>query len=206
MPEDEGAWLQSDLVKELHETQRKWKFCSEHELNILSSAGIGETNLQVKKAHWWAASLLVSTSIFLKQFLQNIQFLDSFSWALLSVIMLVHSLLFVSSKWWEYKPKCCFWAYALSESGFYIHFLSIHFQIFFFPKNTLLQLTLKKSSVLLLVLWHSLQPPAVNCVWCSFDPQHISHFPWAALHSLLNCEPILPILGSTFTHMLKVCF
>lgn len=92
-----------------------------------------------------AVSLLVSASIFLKNFLQNTEFLDSFLWALLSVILLVCSFLFVSSKWWEYKPKCCFWACALSESGFYISFLPIHLQDFFFKRRILLQLTLKIS-------------------------------------------------------------
>lgn len=72
------------------------------------------------------------------------------------------------------------------------------FRSFFFLKCILLQLKLKKFSIPFLVLWHSLQPPAVNCVWSSFDPQYISYLTSAALHFLLNCEPMITVLGRTF--------
>lgn len=62
----------------------------------------------------------------------------------------------------------------------------------------LLELTLKKISPLLLMIWNSLQPPAVNCVWYGFDPQYISYLTSVPLHFLLNSKSIITIPGRIF--------
>lgn len=65
-------------------------------------------------------------------------------------------------------------------------------------KNYFAKAHTKNFSPLFLMLWHSLQPPAVNCVWCGFDPQCISYLASVALHFLLNGKSIITIPGRIF--------
>lgn len=51
------------------------------------------------------------------------------------------------------------------------------------------------------MIWNSLQPPAVNCVWYGFDPQYISYLTSVPIHFLLNSKSIITIPGRIFFYM-----
>lgn len=111
--------------------------------------------------------------------------------------MWVCSLLFMSRKGREYKPNCCSESVPLVNQVFTSAFCLFTFRSFL-KKNYFAGAHTKIFSPPLLMLWHSLQPPAVNCVWRGFDPQYISYLSSVPLHFLLNGKPIITIPGRIF--------
>lgn len=78
-------------------------------------------------------------------------------------------------------------------SAFCLFTFRIFKKIFYFARTHT-----KKLSPLLLLIWNSLQHPAVSYVWYSFDPQHISCLTSVPLHFLLNSESIITTPGRIF--------
>lgn len=81
-------------------------------------------------------------------------------------------------------------------SAFCLFTFRIFKKIFYFARTHT-----KKLSPLLLLIWNSLQHPAVSYVWYSFDPQHISCLTSVPLHFLLNSESIITTPGRIFFYM-----